>query len=161
MRRKLHETIAKVGDDYGRRLTFNTAIAAVMELMNALAKFEDASEQGRAVLQEAWEAVALLLNPIAPHICHALWQALGKGESLLEDQRFPQAEAAALVKDSVTLAVQVNGKLRATIEVPADAAREVIEQAAHAEENVQRFVEGLTVRKVIVVPGKIVNIVAA
>ena len=161
IRRKLHETIAKVGDDYGRRLTFNTAIAAIMELMNALAKFEDASRQGRAVLQEAWEAVALLLNPIAPHICHALWQALGKGESLLEDQRFPQADPAALVKDSVTLAVQVNGKLRATIEVPADAAREAIEQAAHAEENVRRFLDGLTVRKVIVVPGKIVNIVAA
>jgi leucyl-tRNA synthetase len=160
IRRKLHETIAKVGDDYGRRLTFNTAIAAVMELMNALAKFEDDSAQGRAVLQEAWEAVALLLNPIAPHICHGLWQALGKGEALLEDQRFPQADGSALVKDSLTLAVQVNGKLRATIEVAADAAREAIEAAALAEENVQRFLEGQSVRKLIVVPGKIVNIVA-
>ncbi len=161
IRRKLHETIAKVGDDYGRRLTFNTAIAAVMELMNALAKFEDASPQGRAVLQEAWEAVALLLNPIAPHACHALRQALGQPETLLEDLRFPTADPAALVKDSLTLAVQVNGKLRATIEVAADATREAIEAAALAEENVQRFLEGVSVRKVIVVPGKIVNVVAS
>ncbi len=160
IRRKLHETIAKVGDDYGRRLTFNTAIAAVMELMNALARFEDASPQGRAVLQEAWESVTLLLNPIAPHICHALWQALGRGESLLEDQRFPVADPAALVKDSLTLAVQVNGKLRATIDVAADAPREAVEQLALAADGAQPYLEGVTVRKVIVVPGKIVNIVA-
>jgi leucyl-tRNA synthetase len=159
IRRKLHETIAKVGDDYGRRLAFNTAIAAVMELMNALARFEDASAQGRALLQEAWIAVVLLLNPIAPHVCHALWQALGHPPALLEDQPFPRADPAALVRDSLTLAVQVNGKLRATIQVGADADRQAAEQAALAAPDVVRALAGQVPRKVIVVPGKIVNIV--
>jgi leucyl-tRNA synthetase len=159
IRRKLHETIAKVGDDYGRRLAFNTAIAAVMELMNALARFEDGSAQGRALLQEAWTAVVLLLNPIAPHACHALWQALGHGEVLLEDQPFPRADPQALVRDSLTLAVQVNGKLRATIQVAADASRDAAEQAALADPDVLRALAGQAPRKVIVVPGKIVNIV--
>ncbi len=161
IRRQVHETIAKVGDDYGRRYTFNTAIAAVMELINALAKFDDDSAMGRAVLQEAWEAVTLLLDPITPHIAHALWQALGHSETLIEDCPFPQADAAALVRDAVTLAVQVNGKLRATIEVAVNAARETIEAQAMADPAVQKFLAGQTVRKVIVVPGKIVNIVVA
>jgi leucyl-tRNA synthetase len=161
LRRKTHETIGKVGDDYGRRHSFNTAIAAVMELMNALARFEDDSEQGRAVRQEALQAVVLLLNPITPHASHALWQVLGHGETLLEDQPFPQADSSALVRDALTLAVQVNGKLRGTIEVAADAAREQVEALALAEPNAARFMEGLTVRKIIIVPGKIVNIVAA
>jgi len=161
MRRKTHETIGKVGDDYGRRHSFNTAIAAVMELSNTLAKFEDDSAAGRAVRQEALEAMVLLLNPITPHASHALWQVLGHRETLLEDLRFPQADAAALVRDALTLAVQVNGKLRGTIEVAADAGREQIEALAQAEPNTARFLEGLSVRKVIIVPGKIVNIVAA
>jgi leucyl-tRNA synthetase len=161
LRRKTHETIGKVGDDYGRRHSFNTAIAAVMELMNALAKFEDGSAQGRAVRQEALQAVVLLLNPITPHASHALWQVLGHGETLLEDQPFPQADPSALVRDALTLAVQVNGKLRGTIEVGADAAREQVEALALAEPNAAKFMEGLTVRKIIIVPGKIVNIVVA
>ena len=161
MRRKTHETIGKVGDDYGRRHSFNTAIAAVMELSNTLAKFEDDSAAGRAVRQEALEAMVLLLNPITPHASHALWQVLGHRETLLEDLRFPQVDAAALVRDALTLAVQVNGKLRGTIEVAADAGREQIEALAQAEPNTARFLEGLSVRKVIIVPGKIVNIVAA
>ncbi|MTI75249.1 MAG: leucine--tRNA ligase [Stenotrophomonas sp.] len=160
LRRKTHETIGKVGDDYGRRHAFNTAIAAVMELLNVLAKFDDASDQGRAVRQEALQAAVLLLNPITPHACHAMWQALGHGETLLEDQPFPQVDAGALVKDALTLAVQVNGKLRGTIEVAADASRELIEAAAREESNAAKFLEGLAVRKVIIVPGKIVNIVA-
>ncbi|ALJ28786.1 leucine--tRNA ligase [Stenotrophomonas acidaminiphila] len=160
IRRKTHETIGKVGDDYGRRHAFNTAIAAVMELLNVLAKFDDASAQGRAVRQEALQAAVLLLNPITPHACHAMWQALGHGETLLEDQPFPQVDAGALVKDALTLAVQVNGKLRGTIDVAADASRELIEAAAKDEPNAAKFLEGLTVRKVIIVPGKIVNIVA-
>ncbi len=160
LRRKTHETIGKVGDDYGRRHAFNTAIAAVMELLNVLAKFDDASDQGRAVRQEALQAAVLLLNPITPHACHAMWQALGHGETLLEDQPFPQVDAGALVKDALTLAVQVNGKLRGTIEVAADASRELIEAAAREEPNAAKFLEGLAVRKVIIVPGKIVNIVA-
>ncbi|KAF1710675.1 leucine--tRNA ligase [Pseudoxanthomonas kalamensis DSM 18571] len=161
LRRKTHETIAKVGDDYGKRHGFNTAIAAVMELSNALGKFDGDGEQDRAVRQEALEAAVLLLNPITPHASHALWQALGHAETLLEDVPFPQADPDALVKDEVTLAVQVNGKLRGTIQVAADAPRELIEQLAQAEPNTARFMEGLQVRKIIVVPGKIVNIVAA
>jgi leucyl-tRNA synthetase len=161
LRRQLHETIQKVGDDYGRRYTFNTAIAAVMELLNALAKFGEAGDTARALRQEAFAAVTLLLNPITPHTAHALWQTLGHAETTLEDVPFPQADPAALVRDAVTLAVQVNGKLRGTLEVPVDAAREDIERLAQAEPHVAKFLEGLAVRKVIVVPGKIVNIVAA
>jgi leucyl-tRNA synthetase len=160
LRRQLHETIQKVGDDYGRRHTFNTAIAAVMELLNALAKYDEASANASALRQEAFEAIVLLLNPITPHASHALWQKLGHAETTLEDLPFPVADPAALVRNSVTLAIQVNGKLRGTLEVPVDAAREAIEQAALAEPHVARFLEGMTVRKLIVVPGKIVNIVA-
>ncbi len=160
LRRQLHETIQKVGDDYGRRHTFNTAIAAVMELLNAIGKFDDASAQGRALRQECFEAVTLLLNPITPHTAHALWQRLGHAEATLEDIPFPQADPAALVREAAVLAVQVNGKLRATLEVPLSASRESVEALALAEPNVQKFMEGLTVRKVILVPGKIVNIVA-
>jgi len=160
LRRKTHETIDKVGNDYGRRHSFNTAIAAVMELMNAVARFDDASDAGRAVRQEALEAAVLLLNPITPHSSHALWQLLGHAETLLEDVPFPQADPAALVRDAATLAVQVNGKLRGTIEVAADAPRDLVESLARAEPNAAKYLEGLAVRKVIVVPGKIVNIVA-
>ncbi|MFT4249468.1 MAG: class I tRNA ligase family protein, partial [Pseudomonas sp.] len=161
IRRKTHETIGKVGDDYGRRYSFNTAIAAVMELSNALAKFDDASAQARAVRQEALETMVLLLNPITPHASHALWQALGHAETLLEDVAFPVVDEAALVRDALTLAVQVNGKLRGTIEVAADAPKDQVEALAKVEPNAARFLEGLTIRKVIIVPGKIVNIVAA
>ena len=160
VRRKLHETIAKVGDDLGRRHTFNTAIAAVMELMNALAKFDDTSEQARAVRQEAWTAITLMLNPIVPHMAHALWQALGYDETQIDDQPWPKPDEAALVRDSITLAVQVNGKLRGQIEVPASASKEDAEAAARTDATVLKFLEGVTIRKVIVVPGKIVNIVA-
>jgi leucyl-tRNA synthetase len=160
LRRQLHETIQKVGDDYGRRCTFNTAIAAVMELLNALAKFDETGDNARALRQEAFTAVTLLLNPIIPHTAHVLWQELGHAESLLEDQPFPQHDPAALQRDALTMAVQVNGKLRGTIEAAVGAAREDIEALALAETNVARFLEGQTVKKVIVVPGKIVNIVA-
>jgi leucyl-tRNA synthetase len=161
LRRQLHETIQKVGDDYGRRLTFNTAIAAVMELLNAAARFQPADANSRALLQELFEAVVLLLNPITPHSAHALWQRLGKPETVLENIAFPKADPAALVRDAVTLAVQVNGKLRATIELPAGADKAYIEAQALAEPNVARFLEGLSVKKIIIVPNKIVNIVGA
>src|SRR5690606_3647760 len=161
LRRKTHETIEKVGHDYEVRHAFNTAIAAVMELLNAVSKFDDASPQGRAVRQEALEAAVLLLNPITPHASHALWQVLGHPETLLADVPFPRADPAALVRAAVTLAVQVNGKLRGTIEVAADAPRDQIEALAKAEPNAAKYLEGLAIRKVIVVPGKIVNIVAA
>jgi len=161
LRRQLHETIQKVGDDYGRRHSFNTAIAALMELLNHVAKFNDMSDQGRAVRHEALQAMVLLLNPVTPHVSHKLWQVLGHQETLLEDVPFPRADPAALARDALTLAVQVNGKLRGTIEVAPDAAREAVEAAALAEPGVARFLEGQSVKKVIVVPGKIVNIVAA
>jgi leucyl-tRNA synthetase len=160
LRRQLHETIQKVGDDFGRRHAFNTAIAALMELLNALGKFSDPSEQGRAVRHEALEAMVLLLNPVVPHVSHALWQVLGHPECILEDQPWPQADPAAMVRDSVTVAVQVNGKLRATIEMSANIGKEEAEALALVHPQVAHFLEGLSVRKVIVVPGKIVNIVA-
>src|SRR5690606_5123907 len=158
LRRQVHETIQKVGDDYGRRHSFNTAIAALMELLNHVARFDDASEAGRAVRHEALEAMVLMLNPVTPHTCPVLWQRLGHPEQLVDDVPFPAADLAALVRDAVTLAVQVNGKLRGTIEVPADAAREAVEARALAEPAIAKLLEGLTVRKVIVVPGKIVNV---
>ncbi|SEM90089.1 leucyl-tRNA synthetase [Luteibacter sp. UNCMF331Sha3.1] len=160
MRRQLHETIQKVGDDIGRRQSFNTAIAALMELLNALGRFDDASTEGVALRQEAFTAMVQLINPFTPHVAHALWQVLGHGETLVEDAGWPQVDPAALVRDSLTYAVQVNGKLRATIEVPATASKDEAEAMARAEPNVARLLEGQTVRKVIVVPGKIVNIVA-
>jgi hypothetical protein len=154
LRRQLHETIQKVGDDFGRRHAFNTAIAALMELLNALNKFSDQSDQGRAVRHEALEAMVLLLNPVVPHISHALWQVLGHARGVLEDQPWPQADPAALVRDSVTLAVQINGKLRATIELAANASKEEAEALARAQPQVMHFLEGLSVRKVIVVPAR-------
>jgi leucyl-tRNA synthetase len=160
LRRQLHETIQKVSDDFGRRHAFNTAIAALMELLNALGKFNDQSEQGRAVRHEALEAMVLLLNPVVPHISHALWQVLGHAETVLEDQPWPTVDSAALVRDTLKLAVQINGKLRATIELAANASKEEAEAAARAQPQVVHFLEGMSVRKVIVVPGKIVNIVA-
>ncbi len=159
LRRQLHETISKVGDDYGRRHSFNTAIAALMELLNHVSKFNDMSDQGRAVRHEALEAMVLLLNPVTPHISHALWQVLGHAETLVEDVPFPSVDQGALVREAVTLAVQVNGKLRGTIDMPLDAARDVIQAAALADPKVAKFLDGQAVRKVIVVPGKIVNIV--
>jgi len=159
VRRHTHETIQKFSDDVGRRFTFNTAIASVMELLNVLNKFDDISEQGRAVMQEALEAVVLLLSPIVPHISHALWQQLRPETGPVIDMPWPQVDSQALVRDSIDLVVQVNGKLRGRVTVPADADRNEVEAAAMADENVKRFVEGQAVVKVIVVPGKLVNIV--
>jgi leucyl-tRNA synthetase len=160
LRRQLHETIQKVSDDFGRRHAFNTAIASLMELLNAVGKFTDQSDQGRAVRHEVLETMVLLLNPVVPHVSHALWQALGHVQRVLDDQPWPVVDPQALVRDSLTLAVQINGKLRGTIEVPASASKEEAEALARANPNVAAFLEGQTVRKVIVVPGKIVNIVA-
>ncbi|HVF34216.1 MAG TPA: class I tRNA ligase family protein, partial [Candidatus Saccharimonadia bacterium] len=122
---------------------------------------EGDSPQARALRHEALEAIVLLLNPITPHASHALWQALGHPETFLEALPFPQADPAALERDALTLAVQVNGKLRGQIEVPVAASKDDAERTAMADANVQKFLAGLTVRKVIVVPGKIVNIVAS
>ena len=159
LRRHTHATIQKFSDDVGRRFTFNTAIASVMELLNVLSKFDDASEQGRAVMQEALEAIALLLSPIVPHVCHSLWQQLRPDTKPVIDMAWPQADSQALVRDSIELVVQVNGKLRGRVTVPTDADRNEVEAAALADDNVKRFVAGQAVAKVIVVPGKLVNIV--
>jgi len=158
LRNQVHQTIAKVGDDVGRRYTFNTAIAANMELVNALYKFEDETAPGRAVMQEALEAVTLMLAPIVPHITHVMWQALGHDGAVL-DHPWPEADKSALVQDVVELVVQVNGKLRGRIKVAADAAKTEIEQAALADDNVQRHIEDKAVKKIVVVPGRLVNIV--
>jgi leucyl-tRNA synthetase len=158
LRRQTHEAIAKVSDDFGRRYSFNTAIAALMELLNALGKFDDNSDQGCAVRHEAFAAIVLLLNPITPHICHALWADLGHPDPIIA-QRWPQADAAAMTKDAVTLAVQINGKLRSQIEVVTGASREQVENAAMADPAITKFLGGSTVKKIIIVPGKIINIV--
>ena len=160
LRRKTHETIKKVSDDFGRRQTFNTAIAAVMELLNEVGKLADrATPQGLAVEREALESAVLMLCPIIPHACHALWQALGRGDNLL-DAPWPKVDEDALEKASVLIIAQVNGKVRSRLELPANVSKEDIEAAALKDENVQKFIDGQTIRKVIVVPGKLVNIVA-
>ena len=158
LRRKVHETIQKVSDDVGRRYTFNTAIAANMELLNELGRFRDDSDAGRAVVQEALESAVLMLAPIVPHISHSLWQVLGHAGAVV-DRRWPEFDPVALVQDSVEIVVQVNGKLRGKVTVPAQADRDAIQAAALADENVQKFVADATLRKVIVVPGKLVNLV--
>jgi len=158
LRRQVHLTIKKCSDDIGRRFTFNTAIAAVMELLNALNKFEDSSEAGRAVVQEALEACVLLLAPMVPHISHALWKQLGYDDAVI-DRPWPVVDESALSLDELQIIVQVNGKLRARVAVASEADKATLEQAALADENVQRFTEDKTVVKIIVVPGKLVNIV--
>ena len=132
----------------------------VMTLMNVLEKAAQGTEQDRALLHEGLEAVTLLLAPITPHISHELWKQLGHADAVI-DAGWPAVDESALVQDNLTLVIQVNGKLRGQIEMPASATREEIEAAARVNENVLRFVDGLTIRKVIVVPGKLVNIVAS
>jgi leucyl-tRNA synthetase len=161
LRRKVHETIAKVTGDMAERHTFNTAVAAVMELVNALYKYEAGEDEARrGVLGEALEAVVVMLSPVVPHITHTLWQALGHGEPVV-DAAWPEVDESALARDTQTLAVQVNGKVRGELEVAADADQAAIEADALAEPNVARHLEGKTVKRVIVVPGKLVNVVAA
>jgi leucyl-tRNA synthetase len=158
LRRKIHQTISKAADDYGRRYTFNTAIAANMELVNELYKLQDQSEQARAVMQEGLEAVVLMLAPIVPHIGHALWLELGHQESI-NACRWPEIDEEALREDELELVVQVNGKLRGKIRVPVDASRELCERTALADSAVLRNIEGKDVKRVIVVPRKLINIV--
>jgi leucyl-tRNA synthetase len=163
VRQKTHATIKKVTDDYDRRQVFNTAIAAVMELYNDVSKFAAANDvqdggQNQAVVQEALEAMVLLLAPIVPHLCHVLWNHLGKTGALI-DASWPTWDENALVASKVSIAAQVNGKLRVVLELPADADKSAIEAAAFADAIVQKFVAGQSVKKVIVVPGKLINIV--
>jgi leucyl-tRNA synthetase len=158
LRQSVHATLAKVSDDIGRRYTFNTAIAANMELLNEMSRFDDSSAQGRAVMQEALEAVVLMLSPIVPHITHTLWAALGHQQAVI-DCRWPEVDETALVQESIQLVVQVNGKVRGKISVAVDAQKDEIEAAASSEENVVKHIAGKPVRKIIIVPGKLVNVV--
>ncbi len=158
LRRKIHETIAKVSDDYGRRQTFNTAVAAVMELCNELGRHPTEHSGDRAVIDEGLRAVLQLLWPITPHLSEHLWQAL-TGEAFKESQ-WPDVDDTALSRDELEIVVQVNGKVRGKISVPASADNAEIEAMAKSQENVQRFLADTTIRKVIVVPQKLVNIVA-
>ncbi|MGO3800701.1 MAG: class I tRNA ligase family protein, partial [Vibrio casei] len=159
LRRDVHKTIAKVSDDVGRRQTFNTAIAAIMELMNKLGKAPQENAQDRAILDEALKAVVRMLYPMTPHICHELWNVLG--ESDVDNCVWPTFDEKALVEDEKLIIVQVNGKLRAKLTVPADITKEAIEEIGLNDVNVTKFTEGLTIRKVIYVPGKLLNIVAS
>ncbi|MBK1885347.1 MULTISPECIES: leucine--tRNA ligase [Marinobacter] len=159
LRRKTHETITKVSDDISRRLTFNTAIAAVMELLNDVSRLNNDEPQTRAVRQEALETAVVMLAPIVPHICHTLWHALGHSNPVV-DATWPVADESAMVRSQIQVVLQVNGKVRAKVDVPADINSADLEAEALKNENVIRFIEGATVRKVIVVPGKLVNVVA-
>jgi len=160
LRRKTHQTIAKVSDDYGRRQTFNTAIAAVMELLNEIRKLADRSTpESLAVEREALEAAILLMAPVVPHMSHTLWNAFGHDGPVI-DASWPTLDESALARSSIQVVVQVNGKVRAKLEAPVDMDKADMEAMALADENVGRFLDGLSVRKVIVIPNKLVNIVA-
>jgi leucyl-tRNA synthetase len=158
LHRQVHLTIKKVTDDIERRLQMNTAIAAVMELINAVSRFSPQVEADRSVVQEALETACLLLSPVVPHITSVLWQALGQTEQII-DAHWPIADETAMVQDEIQYIVQVNGKLRDRILVAANADQGTIEQLAQASESARRHIEGKTVRKIIVVPGRLVNIV--
>jgi leucyl-tRNA synthetase len=158
IRRMAHHTLAKVTDDIGRRRTYNTAIAAVMELLNALGKFSPQTPQDRSVMQEALQIAVLTLSPIVPHVTHALWRELGNSGALI-DERWPPVDEQALQTATLEMVVQVNGKLRGRIVVPVGAAESAVRSAALADANVQKFIGAAAVRKVIVVPGKLVNVV--
>jgi len=164
MRRRVHEAIAKVADDFGRRYTFNTAIAAVMECSNHLARFDAKDENDLAVAREGWAALVRLIAPVTPHIAQALWQVLGQARGHDDDileAGWPEVDKAALVQQTVTVVVQVNGKVRGRIEAAPGGNREALQEQALEEENVARFVADKEIRKVIVVPDKLVNIVVA
>jgi leucyl-tRNA synthetase len=160
LRRKLHETIRKVSDDVGRRYKFNTAIAAVMELMNELGRFEQETPSRVAVARDVIENVLLMLSPIVPHVAHALWKALGHQEAIV-GCTWPQVDEAALQRETFEIVVQVNGKLRGRVTVAADCDEANYQEAALADRNVAKHTDGKTIRKVIVVPGKLVNVVAS
>ncbi len=160
LRRQAHVTLAKLTDDIGRRRTFNTAIAAVMELVNALSRLEDNSAQAAAVRHEALEFIVLGLSPIVPHICHSLWHELGHAEAII-DAPWPKPDDAALKQEAIEMVVQVNGKLRGRVLVPVGVGEERVRELALADVAVDKHIAGKTVKKVIVVPGKLVNIVVA
>jgi leucyl-tRNA synthetase len=162
LRRAAHHALAKATDDIGRRRNFNTAIAASMELLNTVGRFDDLSDQGRSVRHEALEIITLALSPIIPHVTHALWRALGHAGAVV-DESWPAVDESALAQESVEFVVQVNGKLRGRVRVPAGADEAAVREAALADEHVMKFVGGrAAVKRVIVVPGRqIANVVVS
>ena len=158
LRYKTHSTIVKVSDDIGRRYKFNTAIAAIMELLNSVTRFDDDSYKGRSVVRESLETIILLLSPIVPHICHELWKKLNYKTSLI-DEEWPNADKLALAKDSIEIVVQVNGKLRSRIIVDVNADEEKIKSLVIKDKNVQRYIGKNKVKNIIIVPGRLVNVV--
>ena len=158
LRYKTHSTIVKVSDDIGRRYKFNTAIAAIMELLNSVTRFDDDSHKGRSVVRESLETIILLLSPIVPHICHELWEKLNYKTSLI-DEKWPNADKLALAKDSIEIVVQVNGKLRSRIIVDVNADEEKIKSLVIKDKNVQRYIGKNKVKNIIIVPGRLVNVV--
>ena len=158
LRRKTHETIQKVSDDIERRMMFNTAVAAVMELTNATSKFSGNSEQDRAVLREALEVTILLISPIAPHITHSIWKSLGHTQPIIQ-AKWPKVDETALIKDSLTFIIQINGKVRSKLEVAPNMSNEEIQTLALEQPNITKFINNKDINKIIVVPNKLVNIV--
>jgi len=158
VRRQIHQTIQKVSHDMGVRTIFNTAIAANMELVNTLSKFTDDSDNGKAIRQEALEAIVLMLAPIVPHICHQLWLDLGHQQAVV-GVAWPEVDGSALEQDTIEMVIQVNGKLRSKLSVSVTASSDDIQAMALNDEQAQRFIDGKPIRKVIVVPKKLVNIV--
>lgn len=158
LRRDLHKTIAKVSDDFSRRYAFNTAIAAIMEFMNKLVRAPQETEQDRALVQESLEAITLMLSPIIPHACFEMWKALGH-QTDIDFAQWPVADEKAMIDDTKLVVVQVNGKVRGRITVPADANQEFVLDMAKNEPSVAKYLEGVGIRKVIYVPGKLLNLV--
>ena len=160
LRRELHKTIAKVSDDIGRRQTFNTAIAAVMEFMNRLQKAQQDTDQDRALMDESLNAVVRLLYPMMPHACFVMWQALGHCETI-DNVSWPSADESAMVEDEKLIVVQINGKVRGKFTIPADAEQDFVVEQAKQEPNIQKYLTDTTIRKVIYVPGKLLNLVVS
>lgn len=160
LRRKIHMTINKVNDDIGRRYTFNTAIAAVMEMINALSRSELKNDNDHAIMQEGVETAVLLLSPIVPHITDAIWIKLGHTEALI-DAAWPKSDPTVLEKSEVEMVIQVNGKLRGKITVAKDASQKQIENQAVEDEKVKKNIAGKTIKKIIVIPERLVNIVVS
>ena len=159
LRRKSHETLRRADDDYDRRLQFNTVVSGVHELVNALNRMDTPDPQDRAAIDEALKIALIVLSPIAPHVTQALWSALGEHEPLVR-ARWPALDESALVQERLQLVVQVNGKVRGHVDVPADVAEDAAREAALSVENVARFLDGKSIRKFILIPGKLINIVA-
>lgn len=158
LRRLTHETIEKVSDDIGRRHAFNTAVASLMELLNGITRFNGNTETDRAILHEALESLVLLLSPITPHITHLLWHALGHDKAII-DESWPKFDTKAMQREEIEIVIQINGKLRAQLNVPINIENKALEEQALAQENVHRHLEGKTIKKIVVVPKKLINIV--